>query len=148
MSFKFDPNAANERKYITKAGLYDLTVRSFTQDYMEPRADYYLRFTLVNDQDEIVFGDLFKKSEKNGSHERINQFVAATATAEEIKEYLAMGEFDMTEDFMQKFAARAVGRRLRVVVTEKKFMRKNGEEGVAYSGSFFRRHPDGPELPF
>jgi hypothetical protein len=148
MSFKFDPNAANERKYITKAGLYDLTVRSFTKDYMEPRADFYLRFTLVNDQDEIVFGDLFKKPEKSGTHERINQFVASTASADEINEYLAMGECDMTEDFMEKFANRAVGRRVRVVVTEKKFMRKNGEEGVAYQGSFFRRHPDGPVLPF
>lgn len=148
MSFKFDPNAANERKYITKPGVYDLTVRSFTKDYMEPRADFYLRFTLVNDQDEIVFGDLFKKPEKSGTHERINQFVASTASAEEIQEYIAMGECDITEDFMEKFANRAVGRRVRVVVTEKKFIRKNGEEGVAYSGSFFRRHPDGPILPF
>lgn len=148
MSFKFDPNAANERKYITKPGVYDLTVRSFSKDYMEPRADFYLRFTLVNDQDEIVFGDLFKKPEKSGTHERINQFVASTASAEEIQEYIAMGECDITEDFMEKFANRAVGRRVRVVVTEKKFIRKNGEEGVAYSGSFFRRHPDGPILPF
>lgn len=148
MSFKFDPNAANERKYITKPGVYDLTVRSFTKDYMEPRADFYLRFTLVNDQDEIVFGDLFKKPEKSGTHERINQFVASTASAEEIQEYIAMGECDITEDFMEKFANRSVGRRVRVVVTEKKFIRKNGEEGVAYSGSFFRRHPDGPILPF
>lgn len=148
MSFKFDPNAANERKYITKPGVYDLTVRSFAKDYMEPRADFYLRFTLVNDQDEIVFGDLFKKPEKSGTHERINQFVASTASAEEIQEYIAMGECDITEDFMEKFANRSVGRRVRVVVTEKKFIRKNGEEGVAYSGSFFRRHPDGPILPF
>lgn len=148
MSFKFDPNAANERKFVSKPGLYDMVVKSFTKDYMEPRADFYLRITLMNDQDEIAYADLFKKAEKNGLHERISQFVASTASADETKEYLAMGEFDMTEDFMLKFAERAIGRRLRVVVTEKKFTRKNGEEGVAYPASFFRRHPDGPELPF
>ena len=121
MSFKFDPNGAQERKYITKPGIYEVVVKAFTPSFLPPRNDFYVRIALENTEGESVFADIFQKAEKNGSHERLNQFVAATA---------------------------AIGRRLKVKVTERKYVKKDGTEGVAYQGSFFFRHPDGPELPF
>ena len=52
------------------------------------------------------------------------------------------------EDWVKLISERAIGRRLKVKVTERKYVKKDGTEGVAYQGSFFFRHPDGPELPF
>jgi hypothetical protein len=148
MSFKFDPSAAEERKYITKAGTYDVKVTAWKADVMPPRADFYIRFTLVNNEGEAVFADIFKKAEKSGTYDRLNQFIASTATNDEIKKYMDRGEFEIDEDFLNLIAERSVGRRLRVVVTERKYQKKDGTEGVAYQGSFFRKHPDGCELPY
>jgi hypothetical protein len=120
MSFKFDPNAASERKYITKPGTYDVVVKSWTEAWLAPRADFYIRF-----------------------------FVAASATKEEINRLIQRGDFDVTDDFLREIATRSTGRAIRVVVTEKKFLKRDGTEGVAYQGSFFRRLPNGPDsIPF
>ena len=95
----------------------------------------------------VVFGDIFAKPDKSGGHERLEQFVASTAVDAEIKEYLSGGEFEVNEDFLAKVTQRSVGRNLKLVVTERKYTKRDGTEGVAYQGSYFRRLPNGPN-PF
>lgn len=149
MSFKFNPNAAEERKYITKPGTYEVVVKSFKADYLPPRADFYVKFALENADGETVFSEIFNKPDKSGEYTRLNEFLAATASKEEIEGYLARGEFEIDEDFIKSIAERSIGRRLKVVVTERKYTKRDGTEGVAYSGSYFRKHPDGPVIgPF
>jgi hypothetical protein len=149
MAFKFNPNAAEDRKYVTKAGTYTATVQASKQDYLPPRADLYARITFVTSEGETVFGDLFAKPDKNGGHDRLEQFLAATASDAEIKEYVAGGELEVDETFLEKILARARGRSLKVRVTERKYTKKDGSEGVAYQASFFTRLPGGPEVnPF
>jgi hypothetical protein len=149
MAFKFNPNAAEDRKYVTKAGTYTATVQGAKQDYLPPRADLYARITFVTSEGETVFGDLFAKPDKNGGHERLEQFLAASATDEEVKEYVAGGELEVDETFLEKILARARGRNLKVRVTERKYTKKDGTEGVAYQASFFTRLPNGPVIaPF
>jgi hypothetical protein len=149
MAFKFNPNAAEDRKYVSKAGTYTATVQGAKQDYLPPRADLYARITFVTTEGETVFGDLFAKPDKNGVHERLEQFLAASATDEEVKEYVAGGELEVDESFLEKILARAKGRTLKVRVTERKYTKKDGTEGVAYQASFFTRLPGGPaQNPF
>jgi hypothetical protein len=149
MAFKFNPNAAEDRKYVTKAGTYTATVQGAKQDYLPPRADLYARITFVTTEGETVFGDLFAKPDKSGGHERLEQFLAASATDEEVKEYVAGGELEVDETFLEKILARAKGRNLKVRVTERKYTKKDGTEGVAYQASFFTRLPNGPVIaPF
>jgi hypothetical protein len=149
MAFKFNPNAAEDRKYVTKAGTYTATVQGAKQDYLPPRADLYARITFVTTEGETVFGDLFAKPDKNGGHERLEQFLAASATDEEVKEYVAGGELEVDETFLEKILARARGRNIKVRVTERKYTKKDGTEGVAYQASFFTRLPNGPVIaPF
>jgi hypothetical protein len=149
MAFKFNPNAAEDRKYVTKAGTYTATVQGAKQDYLPPRADLYARITFVTSEGETVFGDLFAKPDKSGGHERLEQFLAASATDEEVKEYVAGGELEVDETFLEKILARAKGRNLKVRVTERKYTKKDGTEGVAYQASFFTRLPNGPVIaPF
>jgi hypothetical protein len=102
MAFKFNPNAAEDRKYVTKAGTYTATVQGAKQDYLPPRADLYARITFVTSEGETVFGDLFAKPDKSGGHERLEQFLAASATDEEVKEYVAGGELEVDETFLEK----------------------------------------------
>jgi hypothetical protein len=147
MSFKFNPNAGDDKKYVSKAGVYEVSVTSVKMDYLPPRADLYIRATFTTTDGELVNSDIFAKPDKNGGHERLDQFVASTAVDTEIKEYIAGGEFEVNEDFLQKVGSRAIGRNLKLVVTERKYTRKDGTEGVAYQGSFFRRLPNGPN-PF
>lgn len=144
MAFKFNPNAAEDRKYVTKAGTYEATVQAYKVDYLPPRADLYGRITFVTVDGETVFGDLFAKPDKNGGHERLEQFVAATAVDSEIKEYISAGEQEVDDAFLGKVLARSVGRPLKVKVTERKYTKKDGTEGVAYQASFFVRLPNGP----
>ena len=149
MAFKFNPNAAEDRKYVSKAGTYTATVQASKQDYLPPRADLYARITFVTSEGETVFGDLFAKPDKNGGHDRLDQFLAATASDAEIKEYVAGGELEVDEAFLTTVCTRAVSRTLKVKVTERKYTKKDGTEGVAYQASFFTRLPAGPEVnPF
>jgi hypothetical protein len=147
MSFKFNPNAGDDKKYVSKAGTYEVSVTSVKQDYLPPRADLYARIAFTTTDGEMVFGDIFAKPDKNGGHERLEQFVASTAIDAEIKEYLSGGEFEVNEDFLAKVTQRSVGRTLKLVVTERKYTKRDGTEGVAYQGSYFRRLPNGP-APF
>lgn len=148
MSFKFDPKSAEGRKYISAPGMYDVTVTSVEYKYMPPVNDFYAKFTLEATNGEITFADVFAKPEKNGTHSRLNQFVAATATAEEIKKYIAKGEFEVDEEFIRTMGERAVGRSLKVEVTAREYTKKDGSKGVAHNGSFFRRLPNGPEQAY
>jgi len=149
MAFKFNPNAAEDRKYVSKAGTYTATVQGAKQDYLPPRADLYARITFVTTEGETVFGDLFAKPDKSGGHERLEQFLAASATDDEVKEYVSGGELEVDETFLEKILARAKGRTLKVRVTERKYTKKDGTEGVAYQASFFTRLPNGPVIaPF
>jgi hypothetical protein len=149
MAFKFNPNAAEDRKYVSKAGTYTATVQGAKQDYLPPRADLYARITFVTTEGETVFGDLFAKPDKSGGHERLEQFLAASATDDEVKEYVSGGELEVDETFLEKILARAKGRTLKVRVTERKYTKKDGSEGVAYQASFFTRLPGGPaQNPF
>jgi hypothetical protein len=147
MSYKFNPNAADDKKFVSKAGTYDVSVTSVKQDYLPPRADLYARITFTTTDGEIAFGDIFAKPDKNGGHDRLDQFVAATSIDSEIKELLSGGEVEVNEDFLAKVTQRSVGRHLKLVVTERKYTKRDGTEGVAYQGSFFRRLPNGPN-PF
>jgi hypothetical protein len=147
MSYKFNPNAADDKKFVSKAGTYDVSVTSVKQDYLPPRADLYARITFTTTDGEIAFGDIFAKPDKNGGHDRLDQFVAATSIDSEIKELLSEGEVEVNEDFLAKVTQRSVGRHLKLVVTERKYTKRDGTEGVAYQGSFFRRLPNGPN-PF
>lgn len=144
MSFKFNPNAADDRKYVSKAGVYEATLQAVKQDYLPPRADLYCKLTFVTTDGETVYADIFAKADKNGGHERLDQFLAATATPDEVKELLAGGELEVDEGFLSKVTNRAIGRNLKVVVTERKYTKKDGTEGVAYQGSFFRKLPNAP----
>lgn len=149
MSFKFNPNAADDRKYVTKAGTYLATVQATKQDYLPPRADLYARITFVTNEGETVFGDIFAKPDKNGGHSRLEQFMASTASDPEIQEYVAAGSLEVDESFLERVLTRSIGRRLKVQVTERKYVKKDGSEGVAYQASFFNRLPNGPEVnPF
>jgi hypothetical protein len=107
----------------------------------------YARITFTTTDGEIAFGDIFAKPDKNGGHDRLDQFVAATSIDSEIKELLSGGEVEVNEDFLAKVTQRSVGRHLKLVVTERKYTKRDGTEGVAYQGSFFRRLPNGPN-PF
>lgn len=147
MSYKFNPNAADDKKFVSKAGTYDVSVTSVKQDYLPPRADLYARITFTTSEGEIAFGDIFAKPDKNGGHDRLDQFVAATSIDSEIKELLSGGEVEVNEDFLAKVTQRSVGRHIKLVVTERKYTKRDGTEGVAYQGSFFRRLPNGPN-PF
>lgn len=148
MSFKFNPNAGDERRYVTKAGTYEVTVQSFKADYMAPRATFIVRVAFVTKDGETVYGDLFMSPDKDGGHSRVEQFLASTATDEEKKGYLAAGEIEVDEAFLRTIAERAVGRNLKARVTERKYTKKDGTEGVAYQASYFNRLPDGPKNPF
>lgn len=149
MAFKFNPNAAEDRKYVSKAGNYTATVQATKQDYLSPRADLYVRITFVTNEGETTFGDIYAKPDKTGGHDRLEQFMAATATDEEIKEYVAGGQLEVDEGFLDRIMTRAKGRTLKVRVTERKYIKKDGSEGVAYQASFFNRLPNGPEAnPF
>jgi len=148
MSFKFNPNSAEERKFINKPGTYDVTVQSVEYKYMPPSADFYAKFTLITADGEVTSADIFLKPERNGEYGRLNQFVASTSTDAEVKALLARGEFDVDEEFIRAIAERAVGRNLKVVVTEREYNKKDGSKGVAYNGSFFRRLSSGPVQPF
>ena len=148
MAFKFNPNAADERRYVTKAGTYDVTVQSFRKDYLQPRATFVVRIAFIASEGETVFGDLFLTPDKDGGHSRVEQFVASTATDEEAKGYLAAGDIEVDESFLQTVAERAVGRNLKAKVTERKYTKKDGTEGVAYQASYFVRLTGGPSNPF
>jgi hypothetical protein len=152
MSFKLNPRGSEERKYITKAGIYEMVVKSATPSFLPPRNDFYVRIALETHEGETVFADIFQKPEKNGSHSRLNDFVASTANEAEVAKYIAQGEINLEgidgEEWVKLVTDRAIGRRLKVKVTERKYVKKDGTEGVAYQGSFFYKHPDGPELPF
>jgi hypothetical protein len=144
MSYKFDPNAGADRKYVSKEGTYTVTVQSVEHKYMPPRTDFYAKLTLVTDEGETTSADIFLKPEKNGTFSRLNQFVASTSTDAEVKALLARGEFDIDENFIKEITDRAVGRRMKVVVTSREYTRKDGSAGVAYQGSFFRKLAEGP----
>ena len=152
MSFKLDPKGSSERKYVTKPGIYEMVVKSVTPSFLPPRNDFYVRVELHTIDGEAVYGDIFQKPEKNGSHSRLNDFVASTANDAEVAKYVAQGEINLEgidgEEWIRLVADRSIGRRLKVKVTERKYVKKDGTEGIAYQGSFFYRHPDGPELPF
>lgn len=149
MSFKFNPKEAEGRKYISQPGLYDVTVQSVEYKYMPPINDFYAKFTLEASNGEVTTADIFQKPERNGTHSRLNQFIAATATQDEINKYLARGEFEVDEEFIRTIGERAVGRSLKVEVTAREYNKKDGTKGVAHNGSFFRRLKDGPEsAPF
>lgn len=149
MSFKFDPTAADRKAYVSKPGTYTCKVQSVKYDYLPPSADFYAKVTLLTKEGELTTTDIFLKPDRNGEHARLQQFVAATATKDEIAKLLARGEFDVDEAFIRQIGERSIGRSLEVKVTERKYKRKDGTEGVAYSGSFFNRLVDGPETdPF
>lgn len=144
MAFKFNPDAASERKYVTKAGTYVCTIASAKTDWLPPRADLYTRLAFVTTEGETVFGDIFGKPDKDGGHYRLESFVAASATEAERAELLAGGEVEVDDVFLTKVTSRAIGRVIKVKVTERKYVKKDGSEGVAYQASSFVRTAEGP----
>ena len=69
--------------------------------------------------------------------------MAATATEDEITEYVNAGEISVDEAFLEKVANRAKGRALVVKVTARAYA-KDGQKKVAYEASYFNRLPNGP----
>ena len=148
MSFKFNPNAGEEKKFVSKAGTYQATVSAAKIDWLPPRSDLMMRLTFTTTDGEMCFGEIFAKPDKDGGHSRLESFLASTATEDEVKRYIDSGNIEVDEDFIRMISERSVGRNLKIKVTERKYLKKDGSEGVSYSASFFNRLPDGPEGPF
>ena len=72
MAFKFNPNAAEDRKYVSKAGAYTATVQASKQDYLPPRADLYARITFVTNEGETVFGFQSDEAERDMRRTGVN----------------------------------------------------------------------------
>jgi hypothetical protein len=143
MSIKsFNPKAAEATVWIEKAGVYEVTVAGFVAKYTK-NADYYAKFTFVTPNGEATSGVIYAKPDRNGNHIGLESFMAATATNEEVTEYVALGEINVDESFLDKIANRSKGRALAVVVTEREYD-KDGQKKKVYEASFFRRLPNGP----
>jgi hypothetical protein len=69
--------------------------------------------------------------------------MAATATEDEIAEYVSAGEINVDEAFLEKIANRSKGRALVVKVTEREY-EKDGQKKKVYEASYFNRLPNGP----
>ena len=143
MSIKsFNPKAAESTNWISKAGTYEVTVRGFEAKYTK-NADYYAKFTFVTEGGDATSGIIYAKPDRNGNHLGLESFMAATATDDEVKEYVDAGEINVDETFLEKVANRSKGRRLIMVVTEREY-EKDGQKKKLYEASFFRRLPNGP----
>lgn len=150
MSIKsFNPKAAESTNWISKAGTYEVTVRGFEFKYTK-NADYYAKFTFVTESGDVdvvlgqaTSGVIYAKPDRNGNHLGLESFMAATATDDEVKEYVEAGEISVDEVFLERVANRSKGRRLIVVVTEREY-EKDGQKKKLYEASFFRRLPNGP----
>ena len=117
MSIKsFNRHAAESQKWITAAGNYEVTVRGFEAKYTK-NADYYAKFTFVTAEGEATSGVIYAKPDRNGNHIGLESFMAATATEDEIAEYVSAGEINVDEAFLEKIANRSKGRALVVKVT-------------------------------
>lgn len=150
MSFKFNKDAASERKYISQEGIYEVTVKSVAYDYMPPRADFHAKVIFETAEGEATSSEIFSKAEKSGRYTRLEQFLAATCTDAEAAKYAALPEsFVPDEEFLRLIGDRAVGRSLKVEVKKREYTRKDGTVGAAYNAAWFRRLPSGPEsAPF
>ena len=143
MSIKsFNRHAAESQKWITAAGNYEVTVRGFEAKYTK-NADYYAKFTFVTAEGEATSGVIYAKPDRNGNHIGLESFMAATATEDEIAEYVSAGEINVDEAFLEKVANRSKGRALVVKVTAREY-EKDGQKKVAYEASYFNRLPNGP----
>lgn len=144
MAFKYNQSAGEEKKYVSKPGTYVASVTSIKVDYLPPRSDLMLKIGFTTTEGEICFGEVFAKPDKDGNHYRLESFLASTANDDEKQEYINNGEIEVDESFFNIIVSRSLGRNLKVKVTERKYVKKDGSEGVAYSASSFSRLPDGP----
>lgn len=143
MSIKsFNRHAAESQKWITAAGNYEVTVRGFEAKYTK-NADYYAKFTFVTKDGEATTGIIYAKPDRNGNHIGLESFMAATATEDEISEYVNAGEINVDDAFLEKVANRSKGRALVVKVTGREY-EKDGQKKVAFEASYFNRLPNGP----
>jgi hypothetical protein len=143
MSIKsFNPNAAQSQKWISAAGNYEVTVRGFEAKYTK-NADYYAKFTFVTAEGEATSGVIYAKADRNGNHIGLESFMAATATEDEVTEYVGAGEINVDEAFLEKVATRSKGRGLVVKVTEREY-EKDGQKKKVYEATYFNRLPSGP----
>lgn len=145
MALKFNPNPS-AKKYLAKAGTFDATVQSFEAKYTT-RAEYYVKLTFLTKDGELTSGILSAKPDKNGGHSRLNDFIASTATDDEIKKYVDSGEIEVDENFVGMVAERSKGRGLTIEVKEREYTKADGSKGQSFEAVFFRRLPDGPN-PF
>lgn len=149
MSFKFNKDAASEKRYINAEGVYTVTVKSVSFDYIPPRADFYARIILETSEGEATSTEIFSKAEKSGKYTRMEQFIAATCNEVEAEKYGNLpSDFTPDEEFLKLVCNRAVGRRLKVEVKKREYAKKDGTTGVAYNAAWFRRLPEGSEQPF
>lgn len=147
MSLRFNPNP-EKNKYVAKAGVYEAKLLRFEAAYTQ-QAEYYAKLTFQTKDGELVGGLLSAKADRNGNHTRLNDFVASTALDSEIKEYLAAGDIEVDETFMEKVLVRAKGRSMQVDVRSKTYKKKDGTEGTGFEAVFFARLPSGPQTdPF
>ncbi len=143
MSIKsFNRHAAESQKWISAAGNYEVTVRGFEAKYTK-NADYYAKFTFVTAEGEATSGVIYAKPDRNGNHIGLESFMAATATEDEIAEYVSAGEINVDDAFLEKIANRSKGRALVVKVTEREY-EKDGQKKKVYEASYFNRLPNGP----
>ena len=145
MALKFNPNPT-AKKYVAKAGIYNATVQSFEAKYTT-RAEYYVKLTFITSDGELTSGILSAKPDKNGGHNRLNDFLASTATDEEIKKYVDAGEIEVDENFVSMIVERSKGRGLVIDVKEREYTKADGSKGQSFEAIFFRRLPNGPN-PF
>lgn len=143
MSLRFNPNP-EKNKYVTKPGVYEAKLLRFEAAYTQ-QAEYYAKLTFQTKDGELVGGLLSTKADKSGNHTRLNDFMASTATAAEIEEYIGAGEVEVDESFLERVLLRAKGRTLQVDVRSKTYKKKDGTEGTGFEAVFFVRLPNGPQ---
>lgn len=150
MGFKYRDDAATERQFISKPGVYDVVVKSAKVGYRDPGALCCLKVIFETFDKQSAMAEYTVKPDRNGGYARIESFVAATASDEDKKDYEA-NEYDVNEEFLALIGRRAIGRGLRIRVEERHWTSKTDptKTGVSYDVNFCVRLPEGPEnAPF
>lgn len=145
MSFKFNKEAASEKRYIDKPGVYTVTIVSANCGIKGTRASYVASLLMKTADGEYCTKDVYKDPDSKGNYTILEQFMAATCNDVEAQKYASLDEsFTPDEEFLKVIADRSIGRRVNVDIRPDKWI-KDGVERISHKVAFFRRHPEGPE---
>jgi len=149
MSFKFNKDAASDKKYIDRPGVFEVTIVSANTGIKGTRASFVASLVMKTSDGEYCTKDVYKDPDSKGNYTILEQFMASTCTDIEAQKYSALPEsFTPDEEFLKLVADRSVGRRVNVDIRPDKWI-KDGVERISHKVAFFRRHPKGPsDEPF